>query len=168
MQALIYYTTIFLKHLFVNSLISINFTSMKREIFYFYIIKSSSNIIPAIGLHNYILQGNATCMLWSGIDFVKCQSMCGTRQNPCQRWRNSGIKRVIRYRSWVCVRYLTCLYHLVCYSLMPGSRQSWYTLSSHLQTKLFSFLIIALCKKGPKNLWWKLFTYNQYPPYHLH
>lgn len=124
MQALIYYTTIFLKHLFVNSLISINFTSMKREIFYFYIIKSSSNIIPAIGLHNYILQGNATCMLWSGIDFVKWQSMCGTRQNPCQRWRNSGIKRVIRYRSRVCVRYLTCLYHLVCYSLMPGSRNN--------------------------------------------
>lgn len=121
MQALIYYTTIFLKHLFVNSLISINFTSMKREIFYFYIIKS---LIPAIGLHNYILQGNATCMLWSRIDFVKCQSMCGTRQNPCQRWRNSGIKRVIRYRSWVCVRYLTCLYHLVCSSLMPDSRNN--------------------------------------------
>lgn len=125
MQALIYYTTIFLKHLFLNSLISVNFTSMKREIFYFYIIKRSCNIIPAaIGLHNYILLGNATCMLWSRIDFVKWQSMCGTRQNPCQRWRNSGIKWVIRYRSWVCVRYLTCLYHLVCYSLMPDSRNN--------------------------------------------
>lgn len=48
---------------------------MKREIFYFYIIKSSSNIIPAIGLHNYILQGNATCMLWSRIDLES--------DNPC-------------------------------------------------------------------------------------
>lgn len=55
MKVLIYYIIIFLKYFFVNFLISINFILMKREFFYFYIIKSFSNIIFVIGLYNYIL-----------------------------------------------------------------------------------------------------------------